>query len=127
MRGPFRMGKNLKIATVIFITCIIIATFLSIFITVEETIPDNAIVIVTLDDKLIHSIHFDIICVAGKESHEIQSMPLSEALAKGNKFHDHCVELGFFRGNNRFLFHHILAKLGVNINSRWDQNGNWLW
>lgn len=121
------MVKKLKIATIVFISVIVIATFLSIFITVEETIPDNALVIVTLDDKLIHSIHFDIICVAGKEPHDIQNMPLSEAREKGYKFHDHCVDLGFFRGNNRFLFHHILSKLGVNINSRWDENGNWLW
>lgn len=118
------MGKNKKILSVIAICIILIAFFLSIYITVEEQIPGNAIVIITEEDKFYHSIHFDHICVAGKTA---KTMTLSEALSRGYKEHDYCRDLGYFRGNRRFLFHHLLSKLGFNINGRWDKDGNWLW
>lgn len=118
------MSKKYRIITVISISIIIILLFLSIYITVEETMPDNAIVVVTLEDKLYHSIHFDLICVEGKTA---QTMTLSEAISKGYKPHDYDKELGYFRGNRRFLFHHLLSKLGMNVNSRWDENGITLW
>lgn len=118
------MGKNQKIAIVVLLSLIVIAFFLSIYITVDEQIPDNAIVVVTNEDKLYHSIHFDHICVAGKTA---QTMSLHEALEKGYKPHQHCMDLGYFRGNRRFLFHHILSKIGVKVNGRWDKDGNWLW
>ena len=115
------MGKNQKTFVVVFISLIIIALFLSIYITVEETIPGNAVVVVTLEDKKYHSIHFDYICVAGKTA---QTMTLSEAVAEGYTPHTHDEDLGYFKGNRRFLFHHILSKLGMKINSRWDKQGN---
>ena len=118
------MGKNQKIITVIVISLIIIVFFLSIYITVEERIPNNAVVVVTLEDKLYHSIHFDHICVTGKTA---KTMTLSEALAADYKSHDHDQDLGYFRGNRRFLFHHILSRLGMEVNGRWDKDGNWLW
>ena len=118
------MGKNQKIITVIVISLIVIGFFLSIYITVEETIPGNAVVVVTLEDKLYHSIHFDHICVKGKTAN---TMTLSQALTKGYKPHLHDHDLGYFRGNRRFMFHHILSKLGLEWNSRWDKNGTWLW
>ena len=118
------MGRNQKIIAVILISLAVILLFLSIYITVEETMPGNAIVVVTLEDKLYHSIHFDYICVAGKT---LQTMTYSEALANGYKPHSHDVDLGYFTGNRRFLFHHILSKLGMKVNSRWDSEGNWLW
>ena len=118
------MGKNHKTAVVIFISLVVIALFLSIYITVEETIPGNAVVVVTLEDKKYHSIHFDHICVNGKTA---RAMTFSEALAEGYKPHSHDEDLGYFKGNRRFLFHHILSKLGMKVNSRWDKEGNWLW
>jgi hypothetical protein len=118
------MGRNLKISIVIAICLILASLFLSIYITVEETIPDNAVVVVTLEDKLYHSIHFDYICVSGKTA---KTMTLSEALSKGYRPHQHDIDLGYFRGNRRFLFHHILSKFGIAVNSRWDKDGNWLW
>jgi hypothetical protein len=118
------MGRNQKRIVVILISLIVVTLFLSIYITVEEKIPNNAVVVVTVEDKLYHSIHFDYICVEGKTA---QTMTLSEALAKGYKPHTHDIDLGYFRGNRRFLFHHILSKIGVKINSRWDKEGNWLW
>jgi hypothetical protein len=118
------MSKHWKIITVISISLIVVLLFLSIYITVEETIPDNALVVVTLEDKLYHSILFDNICVDGKTA---QSMTLSEAIKDGYNPHEYDTELGYFRGNRRFLFHHILSKLGMNVNSRWDRDGNWLW
>ena len=118
------MGKNQKIVIVVFISLVVIALFLSIYITVEEAIPGNAVVVVTSEDKKYHSIHFDHICVTGKTA---QAMTLSEALAEGYKPHSHDEDLGYFKGNRRFLFHHILSKLGMKINSRWDKEGNWLW
>lgn len=118
------MGRNQKIIVVIVISIIVVALFLSIYITVEETIPGNAVVVVTLEDKLYHSIHFDQICVEGKTA---QTMTLSEALSKGYKPHEHDEDLGYFRGNRQFLFHHFLSLLGVKVNSRWDGKGDWLW
>lgn len=118
------MGKKLKIFIVIVISLILVAFFLSIYITVDEKMPGNAIVVVTAEDKLYHSIHFDHICVSGKTAN---TMTLSEALEMGYKPHEHCENLGYFKGTRRYLFHHILSKLGVRINSRWDKNGNWLW
>jgi hypothetical protein len=118
------MGKPFKIILVIFISLVVIGFFLSIYITVDETMPGNAIVVVTLEDKLYHSIHFDYICLAGKTA---KTMTLAEAEAEGFKPHQHDADLGYFRGNRQFLFHHLLAKLGIQVNSRWDKNGNWLW
>ena len=118
------MSKKWKIITVISISLIVVLLFLSIYITIEETIPNNAVVVVTAEDKLYHSIHFDLICVDGKTA---QSMTLSEAIEKGYKPHDYDIDLGYFRGNRRFLFHHMFSKLGMNVNSRWDKDGNWLW
>lgn len=119
------MGKYQKAIIVVVISLIVIGLFLSIYITVEEKIPGNAIVVVTSENKLYHSIHFDIICVKGDTT--AKTMTLSEALAKGYKPHDHDIDLGYFRGNRRFLFHHVLYKLGIDVNSRWDKDGNWLW
>ena len=118
------MGKSYKIFSAIIISLLVICFFLSIYITVDEKMPGNAVVVVTLEDKLYHSIHFDYICVTGKTA---KSMTLSEAVAKDYKAHAHCQDLGYFSGNRRFLFHHILSKLGVQVNSRWDKDGNWLW
>ena len=50
------MGKVQKTIVVIVISLIVIGFFLSIYITVEEKIPSNAIVVDTIDDKLYHSI-----------------------------------------------------------------------
>jgi hypothetical protein len=118
------MRKKGKTITVILISLIVIGFFFSIYITVDEAIPENSVVVITTEDKLYHSIHFDHICVTGKTA---QTMTLSEALSKGYKPHEHDEDLGYFRGNRRFLFHHILSKFGFPVNSRWDKNGNWLW
>jgi hypothetical protein len=118
------MREKGKIATVILISLLVVGFFLSIYVTVDEEIPGNAVVVVTTEDKLYHSIHFDHICVAGKTA---KTMALSEAKAQGYEPHEHCEELGYFKGNRRFLFHHLLSKLGIQANSRWDKNGNWLW
>jgi hypothetical protein len=118
------MSKKWKIITVVSISLIIVLLFLSIYITVEEKIPGNAVVVVTPEDKLYHSIHFDLICVDGKTA---QTMTLAEALSEGYKPHDYDTELGYFEGNSRFLFYHILSRLGMNVPSRWDKDCNWLW
>jgi hypothetical protein len=118
------MGKASKTIVAILIGLIVIGFFLSIYITVDETMPANAVVVVTNEDKQFHSIYFDHICVIGKT---LQTMTLEEALNNGYKPHAHCEELGYFKGTKRFLFHHILSKLSVRVNSRWDENGNWLW
>ena len=118
------MAQKGKIAAVIVLSLIVVAFFLSIYITVDEEIPDNAVVIVTSEDKLYHSIHFDHICVLNKTA---QSSTLKQAREKGYKPHKHDEDLGYFRGNRRFLFHHLLSKIGLSVNSRWDRNGNWLW
>lgn len=118
------MGKKYQILAVILISLFMIAFFLSIYITVDEVMPDNAVVVVTHEDKFYHSIHFDFACVEGKTA---ESKTLSEAVAQGYRPHAHCQELGYFKGNRRFLFHHLLSKIGVQVNSRWDRNGNWLW
>ena len=114
-------------STIIIVTLVIafmIAFFLSIYITVDETMPGNAVVVVTLEDKLYHSIYFDRPCVADKTA---KTMTLSEAIAEGYKPHAYDQELGYFKGNRRFYLHHLLSKLGIPVNSRWDKNGNWLW
>jgi hypothetical protein len=120
------MGKPQrgKIVAVLVISLLVIGFFLSIYITIDEKIPGNAVVVVTTEDKRYHSIHFDHVCVAGKTA---QTMTLSEAEAKEFKPHSYCEELGYFRGNRQFLFHHLLSKVGFSVNSRWDRNGNWLW
>jgi hypothetical protein len=118
------MRKKGKIVVVMLVSLLVIGFFLTIYITVDEEIPGNAVVVVTEEDKLYHSIHFDHICVAGKTA---QTMTLSEAEAKGYKPHKHDEDLGYFQGNRQFLFYHLLSKLGVQVNSRWDRNGNWLW
>lgn len=118
------MREKGKIVVVILVCLVLIGFFLSIYITVDEKMPGNAVVVVTLEDKLYHSIHFDYICVAGKTA---KTMTLSEALAKGYRPHKYDEDLGYFKGNRQFLFHHILGKFGFPVNSRWDKNGNWLW
>ena len=118
------MGKNQKKVTVIIISLIVISLFLSIYITVEERMPGIAVVIVTLEDKYYHSIYFDYSCIAEKAA---QTMTLSEAISQGYIPHPLCRDLGYFRGNRRFLFHHTLSKLGMRVNTRWDNYGNWLW
>ncbi|MEJ2726009.1 MAG: hypothetical protein P8175_15475 [Deltaproteobacteria bacterium] len=118
------MRRSYQIITVAFVSALLVGFFLSIYVTVEEKMPDNAVVVVTVEDKLYHSIHFDYVCVAGKTA---KTTNLAEALAEGYKADPHCEELGYFRGNRRFLFHHLLSKVGIAVNSRWDQNGNWLW
>ena len=118
------MGKTSKTITVILITFLLVFFFLSIYITVDETMPDNAVVIVTEEDNLFHSIHFDHICLEGKTA---KTLSLIEARARGMKPHSHDEDLGYFQGNRRFLFHDLLARAGIQVNSRWDKNGNWLW
>jgi len=118
------MGKRLKTLIVVLISAVVIGFFLSIYITVDEKMPGNAIVVVTVEDRLYHSIYFDHVCVANKTA---KTMTLSEALAKGFRPHAYDAELGYFQGNRRFLFYHVLSKVGVTVNSRWDENGNWLW
>ena len=118
------MGKRYQIITVIIVSLILIAFFASIYVTVDEEIPDNAVVVITLEDNLYHSIHFDYLCLANKTA---KTTTLKEAVEKGYKPDPHCQSLGYFRGNTRFLFHHILSKLGVGVDSRWDKYGNWLW
>jgi len=116
--------KTSKIITVVVISLFLIGFFLGIYITVDERIPDNAVVVVTLEDELYHSIHFDYICVAGKTA---QTMVLSNAKEKGFKPDPHCQNLGYFRGNTLFLYQSVLSNLGIQYNSRWDENGDWLW
>ena len=118
------MGEKYKIISVVLISLIIIGFFLSIYITIEERLPGNALVVVTEEDKRYHSIHFDHICVAGKTA---KTMLLSEAKAKGFTPDQFSVDLGYFKGNTLFLYQYVLSKLGVRYNSRWDKDGNWLW
>ena len=118
------MGKTSKIITVIVISLLLVAFFLSIYITVDEEMPGNAVVVVTLEDKHYHSIHFDYSAVAGKTA---KTMLLSEAKAKGFTPDQFSVDLGYFKGNTLFLYQYVLSKLGVRYNSRWDKDGNCLW
>jgi hypothetical protein len=118
------MAKKYQIISVTVIILLLVGFFLSIYVTVEEEVPDNAVVVITLEDKLLHSIHFDEICIVGKTA---QTTTLKAALTKGYKQDPHCQALGYFRGNKRFLFHHLLSKVGIGVNSRWDKDGNWLW
>ena len=118
------MGKTSKIITVIVVSLLLVAFFLSIYITVDEEMPDNAVVVVTLEDKHYHSILFDYGSVAGKTA---KTMFLSEAKAKGFKPDQVSIDLGYFRGNTLFLYQYVLSKFGVRYNSRWDKEGNWLW
>ena len=118
------MGQKSKIVAVVLIIAVVVGFFFSIYITVDEEMPDNTLVVITVEDKRYHSIHFDYLCVDGKTA---KTMTLSEALARGYKPHAHDQDLGYFKGNRRFLFHHLLSKLGMSVNSRWDKNGNWLW
>lgn len=118
------MGKTSKTITVILITFLLVLFFFSIYITVDEGMPGNLIVIVTEEDNLFHSIHFDHICLEGKTA---RTLTLAEARARGFQPHAHDEDLGYFQGNRRFLFHDLLARAGIQVNSRWDKNGNWLW
>ena len=106
------------------ISLLLIAFFLSIYMTVDEKMPGNAVVVVTLEDKHYHSIHFDYSVIAGKTA---KTMLLSEALAKGFIPDQLSIDLGYFRGNALFLYQYILSKFGLRYNSRWDKDGNWLW
>ena len=118
------MGKNAKTLTVVLISVLLIGFFFSIYVTKEEGVPGNAIVVVTLEDQLYHSIHFDHVCVAGKTA---KSMTVAQATSKGYRPHVYDLDLNYFRGNRRFLFHDLLSQIGVQVNSRWDRTGNWLW
>ncbi len=118
------MKKKYQIITVIALSSLVIGFFLSIYITVDEKMPSNAVVVITLEDKLYHSIHFDYSCVAGKTA---KITTLKKAVEMGYTPDPHCRELGYFRGNRLFLFHYLLSKIGFPVNSRWDKNGNWLW
>lgn len=118
------MTKKYQIITVALISLFLVSFFLSIYITVEEEIPDNAVVVVTHENMLYHSIHFDHICLANRRA---ETTTLAAARSEGYKCDPHCENLGYFRGNRRFLFHHLLSKLGIRGNSRWDAEGNWLW
>jgi hypothetical protein len=118
------MGKTSKAITVFLITLLLLFFFVSIYVTVEEEMPANAVVVVTEEDGLYHSIHFDQLCLEGKRA---KTMTLAEARSAGLKPHTHDEDLGYFRGYRRFLFHDLLARLGIQVNSRWDRNGNWLW
>lgn len=86
--------------------------------------PGNAVVVVTVEDKKYHSIHFDYVDIVGKTA---QTMILSEAKKQGFTPSQHSIDLGYFRGNSLFLYQYILSKFGLHYNSRWDENGNWLW
>lgn len=118
------MSSRWRIVIVVVLCVLMIGFFLSIYITVDEEMPGNAIIVATTEDKSYHSIHFDHICVANKSA---VSMTLAEARENGFSPHQHCEDLGYFRGNRRFLFHHVLSKLGIPVYGRWDRNGNWLW
>jgi len=118
------MTKKSQIIITVIVTLFLLAFFLSIYVTVEEEMPGNAVVVITLEDGLYHSIHFDQTCVAGKQA---QTTSLEEALKKGFHPDPHCAELNYFKGNTRFLFHDLLARIGVSVNSRWDRDGNWRW
>ena len=118
------MGKISKVIIVVVISLLLVAFFLSIYITVDEKMPGNAVVVVTLEDKHYHSIHFDYSVVAGKTA---KTMLLSEAQAKGFVPDQLSIDLGYFRGNRLFLYQYILSRFGVRYNSRWDKDGNWLW
>jgi hypothetical protein len=118
------MRKKSQGITAAIISILLIAFFLSIYISVEENIPDNAVVVITAEDRQYHSIHFDYACVAGKTA---KTTTLAEASRMGYQPDPHCQELGYFTGNTRFLFHHMLSKMGFRVNSRWDADGNWLW
>jgi len=118
------VGKRGKITVVIVICLLLVAFFLGVYVTVREKIPENAVVVVTLEDKRYHSIHFDYDAVAGKTA---RTMPLSEAKQKGFKPHPQSIDLGYFKGNRLFLYQYVLSKIGIRYNSRWDKDGNWLW
>jgi len=118
------VGKTARIIVVVVISLLLIAFFLSIYITVDEKMPGNAVVVVTLEDKHYHSIHFDYSVIAGKTA---KTMLLSEARAKGFIPDQLSTDLGYFRGNTLFLYQYILSKFGLRYNSRWDKDGNWLW
>jgi hypothetical protein len=118
------MTKRSQIIITVIITLFLVAFFLSIYVTVQEEMPGNAVVVITLEDGLYHSIHFDQTCVAGKRA---QTTSLDEALKKGFRPDPHCQALNYFEGNRRFLFHDLLARIGVSVNSRWDREGNWRW
>jgi len=118
------MKKKYQIVTVVLISIFLVAFFLSNYITVDEKMPDNAVVVITIEDRLYHSIHFDYICVANKTA---KITTLEKALVQGYTPDPHCRNLGYFRGNRQFLFYYLLSRLGFQVNSRWDKQGNWLW
>lgn len=118
------MKNKHKIISAIFVISLLIFFFMSIYITVEEEMPNNAVVIISLEDGLYHSIHFDFICLENKTA---KTTTLADAIAEGYKPDPHCQSLGYFRGNTRFLLYQLLFKLGVEVDSRWDKYGNWLW
>ena len=70
------MGQKSKIVAVVLIIAVVVGFFFSIYITVDEEMPDNTLVVITVEDKRYHSIHFDYICVDGKTA---KTMTLAEA------------------------------------------------
>jgi len=118
------VGKGGKITVAVVICLVLVAFFLGIYLTVDEEMPENAVVVVTLEDKRYHSIHFDYDAVAGKTA---KTMKLSDAKRQGFTPHQQSINLGYFKGNRLFLYQYVLSKIGIHYNSRWDRNGNWLW
>jgi hypothetical protein len=103
------VGKISKIIVAILISLFLIAFFLGIYITVDEEIPDNAVVVVTLEDKRYHSIHFDYICVAAKTA---KTMVVSEAKEKGFKQDPHCQDLNYLRLGYGIIADGIMMAIG---------------
>ena len=81
------MKKKYQIITVVIISVFLVAFFLSIYITVEEKMPGNAVVVITIEDRLYHSIHFDYICLAKKTAKTTTS---AKAVAKGYPARKRC-------------------------------------
>jgi hypothetical protein len=118
------VGIRGKITVVVVVCLLLTAFFLGVSVTVREEIPENAMVVVTIEDKHYHAIHVDSDALAGKTA---KTMPLSAARQKGFKPDPQSIDRGYFRGNRLFLYQYVLSKIGIHYNSRWDKNGNWLW
>jgi hypothetical protein len=118
------MTKRSQIIITVIVTLVLIAFFLSSYVTVEEEMPGSAVVVITPENGLYHSIHFDQTCVAGKQA---LTTSLDEAIKRELRPDPRCEALNYFKGNTRFLFHDLLARMGVSVNSRWDREGNWRW
>jgi hypothetical protein len=122
--GRLTVGKRAKITALIVLCLVLGAILTGVYITVEEQIPENALVVVTLEDKHYHSIYFDYDGVAAKTA---KTMSLSEAKKQGFRPHQQSIGLGYFTGNRLFLYQYVVSKIGIQYNGRWDKNGDWLW